>query len=358
MTVSGNTSERILTGSRREAGQGTAQKLMRRPAVVHLRQTLTRYGERLGNQFAAAITYFLVLALVPTLMFALSALGFFLDVVRPELMEVASGQIAEYGGDEQAVALMQSFLTGWRGTSIVAVVTALYTAQNFIGNLKDAVRSQLDTNGVLRDQDGIVPRIVNNTVALLGILVGVVLAVALNILSSSLRSQIVAWLELPDWMDTVLLVVPVIVTVGACWLIFLLIFSLLPAERVPFRTKAFGALFGAFALTVLLRLATLLIGVFSGSPTAALFGPVIAIMLSMNVFARIVLMVAAWIGTADDRPVFATVAQAQENGRTVVPPPAAGSGREALGALLAAAGLIAATLLGFNRFQDRRAQRR
>lgn len=358
MTVSGNTSERILTGSRREAGQGAAQKLMRRPVVVHLRQTLTRYGERLGNQFAAAITYFLVLALVPTLMFALSALGFFLDVVRPELMEVVSGQIAEAGVSEELVALMQTFLTGWRGTGIVAVVAALYTAQGFIGNLKDAVRSQLDTDGVLKDQDGLVPRIVNNTVALLGILAGVALAIALNVLSSSLRVAVVDWLQLPAWMAPVFQIVPVVVTVGACWLIFLLIFSLLPADPVPFRTKALGALFGALALTVLLRLATLLISLFSGSPTAALFGPVIAIMLSMNVFARIVLMVAAWMGTADDRPVFATIAEPAENGRTVVPPSAAEGGREALGALLAAAGLIAATLLGFNRFQDRRAQRR
>ncbi|GAA2090559.1 MULTISPECIES: YhjD/YihY/BrkB family envelope integrity protein [Brevibacterium] len=362
MTVSGNPGERILTASKREAGQSTAQQIMRRPVVVHLRQTLDRYGQRLGNQFAAAITYFLVLALIPTLMFAFSALGFFLDVVRPELMDAVSAQIAEYGGDEQVVALLQSFLTGWRGASIVAVVSALYTAQGFIGNLKDAVRSQLDAHGVQKDQDGIVPRIVNNTVALLGILVGVALAIALNVVSSSLRSTIVTWLDLPGWMDPVFQIVPVIATAAACWLIFLLIFTLLPASPVPMRTKAMGALFGGLALTVLLRLATLLIDLFSGSPTAALFGPVIAIMLSMNVFARIILMVAAWMGTADDTPVFARIASVTDNGtaRTAATGPAVRreSAGQTLGALLAAAGLIAATLLGFNRFQNRRSPRR
>ena len=49
---------------------------------------------------------------------------------------------------------------------------------------------------------------------------------------------------------------------------------------------------------------------FSGSPSAALFGPVIAIMLSLNIVARIILMVAAWMGTAGDDSMFHTVATA------------------------------------------------
>jgi membrane protein len=44
---------------------------------------------------------------------------------------------------------------------------------------------------------------------------------------------------------------------------------------------------------------TFLIGLFAGNPAAALFGPIITLMLFFNLFARLILFVAAWIGTAE-----------------------------------------------------------
>ena len=40
------------------------------PAVAHVLRMNTRYATRLGNQFAGAITYFSLLAMVPIIMFA------------------------------------------------------------------------------------------------------------------------------------------------------------------------------------------------------------------------------------------------------------------------------------------------
>ena len=47
-------------------------RLRNRPQIAHLLRAVARYNERLGSQFAAAMTYFSVLALVPVLMFAFS----------------------------------------------------------------------------------------------------------------------------------------------------------------------------------------------------------------------------------------------------------------------------------------------
>src|SRR5699024_8352162 len=264
MTATPYAADRLLTTSKRAAGRSTAQRLLRRPAVAHLRDTLTRYGQRLGNQFAAAITYFLVLALVPILMFAFSALGFFLEVVRPDLMELASRQISEVGGGAAVADMLQRFLSGWRGVGIVAIISALYTAQGFIGNLKDAVRSQLSDEGVQKDQDGFVPRVVNNTLTLLVILVGAGLAVSLSIVSTSLRTVIVDWLALPGWMDPVFQLVPIVVMAATFWLLLVLVFTMLPSEPIPTRTKRKGALAGAIALAVIVQFATILIDMFSG----------------------------------------------------------------------------------------------
>ena len=353
MTATPYAADRLLTTSKRAAGRSTAQRLLRRPAVAHLRDTLTRYGQRLGNQFAAAITYFLVLALVPILMFAFSALGFFLEVVRPDLMELASRQISEVGGGAAVADMLQRFLSGWRGVGIVAIISALYTAQGFIGNLKDAVRSQLSDEGVQKDQDGFVPRVVNNTLTLLVILVGAGLAVSLSIVSTSLRTVIVDWLALPGWMDPVFQLVPIVVMAATFWLLLVLVFTMLPSEPIPTRTKRKGALAGAIALAVIVQFATILIDMFSGSPSAALFGPVIAIMLSLNMVARIFLMVAAWMGTADDDSMFHTIAEAPAPAADPGVGPAQDRPTETVGSLVAAAALIGLTIVGFNRYQDR-----
>lgn len=349
MTVTSG--DRLLTSSKAKSTQAEASKLTNRPAIAHLIDMNTRFGERLGIQFGAAITYFLVLALIPTLMFAFAGLGFFLSVVRPDLMDVVNEQIASAGGgNDQLVDMLQGFFSNWAGVGIVAVLSSLYTAQGFIGNLKDAVRSQLNPDGIEKDTDGFVKRIVNNIGTLLGILVGAFLAIALNVVSSSLREKVIEWLALPAWTSILFQIVPFVVSVAACWLILYIIFTLLPKTKTTVRTKTLGTLVGAIAMALLLRFATLLIDVFSGSPTAALFGPVIAIMLSLNIFARIILMVAAWIGTANDRPVFERIASAPVDG----PKHEGESAAETMGAIVTACGLIALTLFGFKKLEERR----
>jgi membrane protein len=93
-------------------------------------------------------------------------------------------------------------------------------------------------------------------------------------------------------------IVPIVFSVGAGWVLFMYLFVLLPEEREDWPTLRRGALFGAVGLAVLQYLATFLIGRFASSPSAALFGPIIALMIFFNLFAQLILFVAAWIGTA------------------------------------------------------------
>jgi membrane protein len=58
-----------------------------------------------------------------------------------------------------------------------------------------------------------------------------------------------------------------------------------------------GALVGASALVVLQSLAGLLVGLFSGNLSAGIFGSVIVLMLFLNLFATLILYVAAWLAT-------------------------------------------------------------
>ena len=65
-------------------------------------RTVERYLSRLGSQFAAATTYFSVLAIVPILMVAFSITGFVLTVVQPGLVDDVADAVADALGGADA----------------------------------------------------------------------------------------------------------------------------------------------------------------------------------------------------------------------------------------------------------------
>ena len=70
-----------------------------RPVVAHAMSANTRYGQRLGAQFAAGVTYFSVLSIVPVLMVAFAATGVMLTVIAPDaLVQIKDAITSAVGG--------------------------------------------------------------------------------------------------------------------------------------------------------------------------------------------------------------------------------------------------------------------
>ena len=99
--------------------------------------TVERYISRLGSQFAAATTYFWVLALVPILMVAFSITGFVLTVVYPELLDNVADAVTEaLGGEEtrppatRILDLVNTALSEYWTIGIVGLVVVSTPAQN------------------------------------------------------------------------------------------------------------------------------------------------------------------------------------------------------------------------------------
>ena len=271
-----------------------------RPGPAHLMRAVQRFGQRLGNQFGAAITYFLVLAVMPIAMVSLASIGFVLDVARPELLPEVTEQIEAFtAGNESLTKTLEGYLLDWQAVGIIGILTGLYTGQGFIGNLGAAVRAQLhDDFDDAVPEKSFVAKVLGNVVTLIGLIIGLLLAVALTVVGTGLRSMIADLLGLSGFAASLLFIVPVILTFGAAWMIFWFLFTMLPERPVDKQAKNRGSLIGATAFLILINFSTVLVNLFSGNKAAGVFGSIIAIMLTLNVFARIILFIAAWIGTA------------------------------------------------------------
>lgn len=262
----------------------------------------------MGAQFGAAITYFSILGVIPVLMLGFSIAGFVLTIARPDLLDPLATAIADALGSadpatrDRILSVIESALRTFTAIGIVGVVSALYSGAGWMANLRNAVRAQWRQNFDLRDTSGnVVTRTLLNLVELLGVVVAVVLTFVLTSLSAALTDDVLDWLGVGHigWLSPVLRLIPVIVSIGAGWLLFLYLYAVLPETRVPWKIVRQGALIGAVGLAILQYLTSFLVARFSNSPAALIFGPVIALMLFFNFFARLILLVAAWIATAN-----------------------------------------------------------
>jgi membrane protein len=283
------------------------KRLEQRPWIAHMIRAVERYTSRLGSQFAAATTYFSVLALVPILMVAFSITGLVLTVVQPGLLDDVADAVADALGGvdtatrEKIVTLVNNALKSFWTIGIIGLVAALYTGAKWMGHLKNAVRTQWRPGFDLQPEKiNIVVKTLGNLLLLFGLLIGMAVMFGLSSLSTSLANTVVGWLGLSDqaWIAPLLRVSSIVISIGAGWLIFMYLYIVLPESREPWSVVRRGALLGSIALVALQFVASYLISAFRGNAAAVIFGPVIVLMLFFNLFAQLVLFVAAWIATA------------------------------------------------------------
>lgn len=287
------------------------KRIAERKSIKHLIRAIGRYGERLGSQFAGAMTYFSFLSLVPILMVGFAVGGIVL-ANNQELLTELENQVAELLPADLAkpiTDLIDSVVANPLGVGIVGLLIALYSGIGWMGNLRKA------TTAIWRpafdDQEATTDNIVVATVKDLGSLAGlgvaIVVSLGLSTFGAQFATQILDWLGLSDqpWLGPIVTVITLLIAMAADVLIFMWVYTVLPGKqlRSPLKARLRGSILAAVGFEILkYALIVLLPGAATTSRTAAIFGPVIALLFFFNLVAQLVLFVAAWIATADGGP--------------------------------------------------------
>ena len=287
------------------------KRIASQKSVKHLIRAITRYGDRLGSQFAGAMTYFSFLSLVPILMVGFAVAGIVL-ANNESLLTQLEKQITGILGTELAAKitpLIQNVVDNPLVIGIPGLLIALYAGIGWMGNLRKATRAiwrpEFEENKA--EADNIVIATLKDLGSLAGLAVAITVSLGLSTLGGRFRTTLVNLLGLGDheWLTTVVAITTILIAMAADILIFLWVYTVLPgrALRSPLKARLRGSILAAIGFEVLkYALLNILPNVTGGSLTAQVFGPVIGLLFFFNLVAQLVLFVAAWIATAEGGP--------------------------------------------------------
>lgn len=302
------------SGVKAEVGKakGVLATLLAKKWVQHLKRAAGRFGERLGSQFAAAITYFSFLALVPIIMVGFSVAGFVLSS-QPDLLNKLQAQVAKQvpGSLGPTISDALNSAVGARfSVGIIGLVLALYSGIGWMGNVRQAVQAQWRPD-FDEDQEiantSFLKNLWTNLWMLAGLGLALVVSLALSSIGNAFATEILKLLGVSDvgWLKPVVSVVAILLAIAADVLIFMWVYSMLPPKNMKGTRKALvrGSLIAAVGFEVLkFALTNILPRALSGGASGKVFGPIIGLLAFFNLVATLVLFVAAWISTAEGGP--------------------------------------------------------
>lgn len=304
---------------------------MRKPWIAHLTAALGRFFKRLGPQFAGSVTYFSILSMIPVLMFAVALLGLTVDVFRPDLLtEMQAFLQSQLGATAQVTddadqktqdladeigKFVTSTFKGWRGILLFAFVAGAYSGSNWVQNLKHAVRAMWkDSFAEAAKKGSFFKELTSNIIIFFGLLMSIAIAVGVTAAGQAFPEEIISWLGVENvpGINILLQLVRLAISLLTSWLLFAFLFVVLPGERTRPATFLKGTIAGAVLVTALQLVASVLVTNLGSIRSVVVFGPIIILMIVFNVLAVIILLVAAWVGTADTWEIDRAKKQARE----------------------------------------------
>ncbi|GAA0947792.1 inner membrane protein YhjD [Pseudonocardia zijingensis] len=265
----------------------------------HVLRAATRYTERHGDHYAAAITFFSVLSIVPLLMIGFAVAGYVL-FFNPDLLRELQEGIAENvpaGLGDIINPIIEQAIASRTAVGVVGLLGALYSGIGWMSNLREALSEQW---AQVPETPAMPKRLLFDLLALGGLGVALVGSFAITGVLAGFAEDVLGLVGLADegWARFLLGVLGFLLGLLANWLIFLWVIARLPRQHATLRSAVKAALFGAVGFEILKRVMTYYLASVTSSPSGAVFGSVLGLLVFVFFASRFVLFVTAWAATA------------------------------------------------------------
>lgn len=213
---------------------------------------MVRVGSKAGEDniffMAGAITFNLLVALVPLLLLFIGISGFVLTSRFPDpgsfLVSFLMGNLPVVGGEVDLMgrveSLIDSVLAESAGFSLVGLLVFVWISTRLVGTLRTVLREIFDFThgrGILRGKmfDAVMVVVGGLLFVLnIGITVGMKTVQEMGVTLTGLEGQGLTLLRQASGQ---------LLAFGSIWVLFLLVYRYFPPRRIPWRTAAVGATF-------------------------------------------------------------------------------------------------------------------
>jgi len=336
-----------------------------RPGVAHLVTAYQHYKANHGDHLAAAITYFSFLALFPLVLLGVSITGFVL-ASQPHLQKELFDQIStSLPGSFGATVgdVIQGAIDKRAGVGVLGLAGVALTGLGWIANLRGAIDTVW---GIPARNRSFVAAKAADALVLAGLGLGVVVSVGLTAGGTAASGLVLRGLGLQDvtGAGTLTWCLGILLGIAGSMVVFGWLMIRLPDIRVSRRLAVRATLLAAVGFEVLKLIGTFYIARITKSPAGAVIGPVVGVLVWIDLVSRYLLYCVAWAAVAQPGPALAPAAAVQGPGlpsgddaagaRTAPVSPAA----VAAGLLSAGAALGAGSLAVLQRWRYRATERR
>ncbi|AYA27233.1 membrane protein [Rhodococcus rhodochrous J3] len=317
------------------------------PVLDRILRAGVRYQENKGDYYAAGLTFFTVLAIVPIIMVVFSLAGFVL-AGRPELLDQIRQIISEnipgqLGGTVQS--LIDSAIESRGAVGLIGLLTASYAGLGWITNLREALTAMWEHP---RDKGNFFVVKLRDGGALVSLGLAMTVSLGLSALSSGpIARRIVELLNMENLVGigVVLRILALITATAATALVFTWVIARLPREPVPFRSAIVAGVIAGIGFELLKQTGSIYLERVLNGPAGVAFGPILGILVFGNLTARLVLFCTAFAATS--RASLALAHHPAPTGAVITPRLEVHEGFDARrGAVLLGAGLLGGLLAG------------
>jgi len=275
----------------------TLKAWWRRFQATSLWAAWKRYSDSRGSLLAGGVGYFAFFSLIPALLLAFTVFGLvlrgqpdLLAQVKDAINEQLPGFIKTPDNPDGTIDVKAPSGQALSVAGLVSLAGLAWAGTGWLGAIRDAIRQIFGVEGA---PGNFVLAKLRDLAVLLMLGVAILLSATVGAVAGAGARWLAGLIGLGD-QGWILTVVAFVVGVALDASIIMLMLRVLTGVDVPWRGLRNAAIFGGLGLTILKKLASVLLGLAAGNPAAATFGAVVGLLLWLNYMSRIILVSAAW----------------------------------------------------------------